>query len=130
MNCILDACAMLFAEPGDEVVWKYLIDPNNTCFAHATNLCEVYYDIYRTGGEKTAEAAIEDLKSLGIIERNDIDGTFWRDVGKLKAGGKISLADCFAIALSNRIGGTLLSSDHHELDSVAAAGLCSITFIR
>jgi PIN domain nuclease of toxin-antitoxin system len=75
MNYTLDACAMLaliFAEPGDTVVWQHLTDPNNTCFAHAINPCEVYYDIHRTGGEKAAEEAIADLKSLGVVERNDI----------------------------------------------------------
>jgi hypothetical protein len=67
---------------------------------------------------------------LGLGERDDIDGPFWKNVGKLKAQGNISLADCFAISLTNRVGGTLLTSDHHELDAVAAAGICPITFIR
>jgi hypothetical protein len=41
MNCVLDACAMialLRAEPGEDVVWAHLGDPNNLCFAHAVNL--------------------------------------------------------------------------------------------
>ncbi|MCA1626700.1 MAG: PIN domain-containing protein [Acidobacteria bacterium] len=133
MICVLDACAMialLRAESGEDVVWACLSDPLNLCFAHAINLCEVYYDFHRDAGEPAADSAIADLKSLGIIERNDFDEDFWKDAGKLKAGGKISLADCFAIALTNRISGTLLSFDHHELDVVAAAGICPITFIR
>jgi hypothetical protein len=51
-------------------------------------------------------------------------------VGKLKAQHRASLADFCAVALTNRIGGTLLTSDHHELDVIAAAGICPITFIR
>lgn len=30
----------------------------------------------------------------------------------------------------DRGGGTLLTSDHHELDRIAAAGICGVTFIR
>lgn len=133
MIYVLDACAMialLRREQGEDVVWAHLSDPNNTCFAHAINLCEVYYDFHRDAGETAAENAIEDLKALKVVERGDFDEAFWKDAGKLKARGKVSLADCLAIALTNRLGGVLLTSDHHELDAVAAAGVCSITFIR
>lgn len=85
----------------------------------------------RDDGEVTATEAVEDLRTAGVVERNDSDETFWREVGKLKAmQERVSLADCCAIVLTNRVGGTLLTSDHHELDAVAAAGLCNITFIR
>ena len=133
MNYVLDACAMialLHREAGEEVVWAHLADPINVCFAHAINFCEVYYDFHRDAGEAAAEGAVADLKSLGIVERNDFDEPFWKDAGKLKAGGGISLADCFAIALARRVDGVLLTSDHHEMDPVAAAGVCRIAFIR
>lgn len=98
--------------------------------AHAVNLCEVYYDFHRAAGESAADGAIADMRTLGLVERGDFDEAFWKEVGKLKARGKISLADCCAVALANRVGGTLLTSDHHELDAVAAGGVCGITFIR
>ena len=47
MIYILDACAMiafLRGEAGAEVVAEILRDPGDQCFAHAINLCEVYYD--------------------------------------------------------------------------------------
>ncbi|HEY0545579.1 MAG TPA: PIN domain-containing protein [Pyrinomonadaceae bacterium] len=133
MIYVLDACAgiaLLRRELGEAVVWSYLSDPVATCFAHAINLCEIYYDFYRDAGEWAAEGSIVDLKALNVVERNDFDEAFWKDVGRLKAQGKISLADCCAIVLTNRVGGTLLTSDHHELDRIAAAGICSIMFIR
>lgn len=40
----------------------------------------------------------------------------------MKTGGGISPVDCFAITLTNRPGGTLLTSDHHELDAIAGGG--------
>lgn len=133
MIYVLDACAMiayLNNEPGADVVEAAMIDPANQCYAHGMNLCEVFYQFHRAGGESAATGAVSDLHSMNVIERADFDQAFWQDAGRLKAGGGVSLADCFAITLTNRVGGTLLTSDHHEMDKVAAAGVCPITFIR
>ena len=133
MIYVLDACAMLAYlrnEAGANVVESALLDANSQCIAHAINLCEVYYIVYRDSGESDADSAVKDLKNVGVIERNDFDEAFWKEVGKLKAGGGISIPDCFAITLSKHVGGTVLTSDHKEFDPVAAAGICSITFIR
>ena len=130
---ILDACAMiayLRKEIGADVVRKIIVDPTSICYAHAINLCEVYYDFWRVGGESAAEQAIEDLLILGIIERNDFDQNFWKVIGKIKANNKASLADCTAICLAIQLGGTVLTSDHHEFDKIARDNVCSIQFIR
>ena len=84
MICVLDACAMialLRGEPGDDVVWRYVSDSSASSLAHAINLCEVYYDFWRVGGQAAADSAISDLKALGVIERNDLDLPFWQEVG-------------------------------------------------
>lgn len=132
MIYVLDACAMialLRRETGETVVWNHLTDPAATCYAHAINFCEVSYDFYRDAGEMAAQSAIHDLKALGINDRSDFDEAFWQEAGRLKAvHRKVSLADCCAIALTNRVGGTLLTSDHHELDAITATGVCSIVF--
>ncbi|MCP9495511.1 MAG: PIN domain-containing protein [Pyrinomonadaceae bacterium MAG19_C2-C3] len=134
MNAVLDASAMiafLRKEPGALIVAGYLRDVNTRCMAHGINLCEVYYDFHRTGGESKAGEAINDLKTLGISGRDDFDEVFWREVGKLKATyRKVSLADCCGIALTNRVGGEFITSDHNELDPLAALGVCPIVFIR
>ncbi len=133
MIYVLDACAMialLLREPGEEVVWTHLLENDATCFAHSLNLCEVFYDFYRESGEAAAIGAIEDPRWLGVVERSDLDESFWREAGALKGTHRVSLADCCAIALTKRVGGTLLSSDHHELDPLAALAVCTINFIR
>ena len=134
MIYVLDACAMialLRREPSEAVVWGYLGDPATTCYVHAINFCEVYYDFYRDAGESAAKGAIGDMQALGAIERNNFDPAFWQGAGKLKAVyRKVSLADCCAMALTNPVGGTLLTSDHKEFDPLAALGVCPITFIR
>ncbi len=133
MIYVLDACAMiayLNSEQGAQVVEAVLIDPAHQCYAHALNLCEVFYHFFRAGGEAAAAGAISDINNMSVIERADFDQSFWQDAGRLKAQGKVSLADCCALVLTNRVGGTLLTSDHHELDRIAALGTHSITFIR
>ncbi|MCA1594782.1 MAG: PIN domain-containing protein [Acidobacteria bacterium] len=134
MTYVLDACALiafLSGEPGADVVEQALLEAGSQSIAHSINLCEIYYVFWRTGGEVAATEAIDDLKAIGVVEHNDIDEAFWQEAGKLKAvQKKVSLADCFAITLTNRVGGTLMTSDHHELDAVATKGLCNIRFIR
>ncbi len=44
--------------------------------------------------------------------------------------GKVSLADSFAIALAQRMDGTVLTSDHHEFDRIADESVCNVKFIR
>ena len=45
------------------------------------------------------------MKAAGVIERSDFDEAFWQKVGKLKAVQvKVSLADCCAVTLANRLG--------------------------
>jgi predicted nucleic acid-binding protein len=95
------------------------------------NLCEVYYDFWRASDQNTAEAAISDLIGAGIVERTDMDSEFWREVGRLKAvHRRVSLADCCALALARRLNANLVSADRHEFESLRAAGICEIEFIR
>jgi PIN domain nuclease of toxin-antitoxin system len=133
MIYVLDASAMLAylrGEAGADILENAILDTTSQCMAHSINLCEVYYIVHRDMDEATAEAAIGDFKRLGVVERSDFDEALWKEAGKLKAGGGISLPDCMGIALTNRVGGTFITADHGELDKIAAAGICSVTFIR
>ena len=130
---VLDACVMvayLTGESGEDVVSSLLTDPEANCFAHSLNLCEVYYEFIRTRGVHGAKAAILSLFADGVIERCDMSRRFWQQVGSLKARGRISLADCFAIALAQELSGELVTADHHEFDSLVPLGIVPIRFIR
>ena len=133
MIYVLDASAMLAylrGEAGADIVENAILDTTGQCMAHSINLCEVYYIVHRDTNETTAETAIGDFKRLGVVEHSDFDEALWKEAGKLKAGGGISLPDCIGVALTNRVGGTFLTADHGELDKIVAVGICSITFIR
>jgi PIN domain nuclease of toxin-antitoxin system len=133
MNYVLDACAMiayLRNEPGAAVVDGLLQSPDNRCFAHSINLCEVYYDFIRASDEPTAREAIADLFHDGVVERKDLSRDFWFGVGQLKSRHRLSLADCHCVLLARRVDGEVVTSDHHEFDPLDQLGLCKVRFIR
>ena len=85
----------------------------------------------RAEGENIALEAINDLEKSGLIFREDMDLEFWKEAGSYKATIKrVSLADCFAIALANREQAILVTSDHHEFDYISEQEICQIMFIR
>lgn len=133
MSTVIDASALiafLRDEPGARVVENVLSGPEK-CYAHALNLCEVYYDFFRASNQHTAEAAISDLLALGVEDRTDMDSEFWRDVGGLKAvHRRVSLADCCALALARRLGARLVTADRHEFEPILSADISQIEFIR
>jgi PIN domain nuclease of toxin-antitoxin system len=122
--------AYLRAEPGGNLVREIIVDSDEVCIAHSVNLCEVYYDMIRGADRATAEAAVGDLLAAGVVERPDMDPDFWRAAGSIKAGGRISLADCFCIALAQRVSGEVVTSDRKEFQPILARGLCAVHFIR
>lgn len=131
---IMDACAIiafLRREAGSIIVAQLLSDPNNLCLIHAVNLCEVYYDAVRRTDVATARQDMAALLAGGLVLRDDLDTAFWQSVGELKINpGKLSLADCFALALAQQENGTLVTSDRHEFDPIVPLNLCPILFIR
>jgi uncharacterized protein with PIN domain len=123
--------AYLRGEPGADQVESRLRDDSELCVAHAVNLCEVYYKAVRRSGELVASSAIQDLKVMGLVVREDLDEAFWRQVGSYKAGANsIPLADCFVVALANRLNAEALTADHPDFDAIAEQGICRIAFIR
>ena len=131
---VFDASAIiayLRGENGGEAVLSALLNPENTCVAHALNLCEVYYDFHRALGEADADRILEELQAAGLERREDMSSSFCRSASILKSEfRRISLADCFALALAQKLGAKLISADHHELDALAATGRFDIAFIR
>ena len=131
---VFDACALIALldnEPGVKVVEELLEDERNRCVAHVLNICEVYYHVYRRAGEERAAGLKGLLESYGFEIADSLVPALWETAGRLKAEWRrISLADCFALALAVQKKGTLVTSDHHELDPIAETGICPFRFIR
>jgi predicted nucleic acid-binding protein len=108
-----------------------LNDGAEPCMAHAINLCEVYYKFKRFTDEDEARSAIQDLKAKGLVVREDLDEAFWLDAGRHKAAiWSVPLADCFVVALANRLDAEAVTADHSDFDPISEQGICRVTFIR
>lgn len=135
MRYVLDACAIISIirkEEGCILVRQALEAEENICFVHALNLCEVYYDCLRCYGAPQSENLLSNLAEAGLVIREDMDIDFWKAAGVLKARGRISLADCFAVALAEREDAVLLTSDRHEFEPLLATPgfTAKVQFIR
>lgn len=134
MMYVLDACTVIATaknERGADVVDRLFSTAGTEFVIHAINLCEVYYHFLKHGGEAIAHRVIRDVEHIGVRVDESITRRFWMEVGQAKnAIGNASLADCFAIALANRLGGAVLTSDHGEFDNVARIRYCNVEFIR
>ncbi len=126
---VADAGAMI-AYVRRETGWNALPDAldgaGSIVYSHAAQLAEVFYDSLRSDGEEVALDVFDDLLAAGVRPREDMDTAFWQDVAHLKAGTNPS----FALALARRIGGTVLTTDRHELDKDEVKALCQVRFIR
>lgn len=81
-------------------------------------------------GDVAADLALENLQNAGVrvIES---DANLWRDAAKLKSRfRRVSLADCFGVALARRFDAEFVTADRHELEALEAAGVADFTFIR
>ena len=134
MTYVLDASAviaMLKGETGGRVVDALLAETADTCAIHVVNLCEVFYDLVRLMGVQSARAVIAETSRTGIAIREDTDTEFWQRAGLYKAELKrVSLADCFCMALSERLSAEIVTADRHEFEAVEKQGLCKFNFIR
>jgi len=97
---------------------------------HAAQLLEIYYGIEKGFGRARAERVWEVADRIGVLQRDDLDRDFLRDASFLKNTHKMSFADTFGLALARRLACPFVSTDHHELDAVKAAGVCDVLFIR
>ena len=133
-SLVFDACALIALandEEGADYVESCLADDENTCFVHSLNFCAFYYQVHRRSSKGDAIKLVNEIIETGVIIRDDMDVEFWQTAGDLKAiHKKISLADCCAVALTNRLNAKLVTSDHHELDTLADQGVCKILFFR
>ena len=127
--------AFLRDETGGAFVEGLIDDADVPQYIHAVNLCEIFYNLLRRQGMDAAENGLADLKALGIIERHDSDGAFWRDVAVLlvtqRTGGHgLAFGDACGLALARRLDADFITADRAEMEPIEAAELCGVVFIR
>jgi predicted nucleic acid-binding protein len=124
MNYVLDACAviaLLDGEKGAEIV-KDLLEKAEageiTVYIHSVNLLEVYYDRIRAINLEVAGEFLEKISASPVQIINTITQPLLREAARFKVTYNPSLADCFALAAASCHQGTLVTSDHSELEAV------------
>ncbi len=130
---VLDAGAFLALvkrEPGAATMRQILRIHHGETLIHAAQLLEIYYGIEQGFGRTYAERVWLAADKIGVLQRDDFDRDFLRDAAFLKVNHKMSFADTFGLALARRLNCQFVSTDHHELDAVKAAGVCDVLFIR
>lgn len=130
---VLDACALiayLRDEEGGDKLRRMLKEPDKRFLMHAVNVGEVYYDSLRVSGQEKAQELFDDLARLPINVIWMIDAPVLKLVGKYKTSYRMSYADTFVLALAEKEAATVISTDHHEFDQVAQAGVLSFYWLR
>ena len=105
--------AFLFGEPGDERLSAALeraAEVGKRLLVAAPNWAEVRYQVERKIGLKRWNDVRTRLLSLPI-EIVSIDQQLAEDAGALKAVHRMSLADCFAAALTAKVKGEIMTGD-------------------
>ena len=120
---VLDACALITLlknENGADVVasaYKKAESGEAIILMNRVNLLEVYYGFYNSEGKEYADSILENIEKSHIVI-SEFDKELFPIAGRLKASYRISLADSIALAQAIYSKGELLTSDHHEFDSL------------
>jgi len=124
MQYILDACALiafLNDEEGAEKIENILnqsVTNDVSVSMSIVNLLEVYYGELRDKGNDIAQIVLDMVQYYSIKIVNTISEQVFMEASRLKAGYKISLADCIGLATTLELSGQFVTSDHHELEVV------------
>lgn len=113
---VLDAwtiLAYLQDEPAAEKIVELIADAHDQeipIYMSVVNVCEVWYILAREISEAEADSSINDLQQLGI-QFQDANWELAKEAGKFKTKGKMSLGDCFAVALAKELKADLVTGD-------------------
>ena len=105
--------ALVQDEPGAEQVERLLADAEaGAASLHmcSVNVAEVLYALWRRGNELAARVKVADLQLVGV-QFHDATTQLSLRAGALKAQYPIALGHCYAAALAQHLGATLVTGD-------------------
>jgi predicted nucleic acid-binding protein len=112
-NLVVDAGALTLFFAGDERLKPYfdrILRRRAAGYVASVNLAEHYYKTCQKLGQQTAEARYYQARKL--LTAVDTDALLTQAAGQEKCHTpSLSLADCFAVALTRRLHGLLLTTD-------------------
>lgn len=132
---VLDACALIAYfndEVGADKVEELLDRAGQDqiqIYVAAVNVYEVFYDSLKRDGDQ-ARKLLDDVYHMPLAVVEQMDRSLMDHAGKFKANYRVSLADSIALGLAQQIGAVLVSSDHHEFDTIERDGAGRFWWIR
>ena len=133
---ILDACALialLAGEKGAEKVRDIVqdaIDDKATVKINQINLLEVYYHIINIYDQDKADAMLRTIRRFPIEVIKGLEGGAFNEAGRIKSRHKIPLGDAIVVAECIVRKGTLVTSDHADMEKMEAAEKITIHWFR
>jgi len=135
-NYILDACALIAAikqEDGALVIaelYEKAMKGDINIVINKINLLEVYYGFRRDHGKEYADVILKSVMD-SVVEISDISINVLIEAGRIKSDyRRISIADSIALAESTTRDGCIVTSDHHEMDTLDNANVTKFLWIR
>lgn len=129
---VLDSYAVLAVqrrETGADQVDALLADETNTLHMSVINLGEVYYATMRSDGDAAAELAVSGFLQEPNVVIADATWERTRAAARIKAGGGLSYADAFAVALAQERSAPVVTGDP-EFERAERRGLVQVTWLR
>ena len=130
---VLDACAVIAYLNDEEGAQKIddLIHESTEFEIAAINALEVAYDSVKvTGSVSAASEVLDAITRMPCRIEWELNRQAFLVAAMFKAQNRISLADSVALAFAKVTGKGLLTSDHHEFDTLAKRGEVDIIWIR
>ncbi len=113
MKYVMDTGVLSLFYAGDERVRPFfgqIQSGRARGYISSINLAELYYKVCQKLGQETAIVRFHQTQT--ILEAVETDGELAKAAGLNKCRyGSLSLADAFAAALTEKLGGTLLTTD-------------------
>ncbi|MHC1728422.1 MAG: PIN domain-containing protein [Syntrophobacteraceae bacterium] len=113
-----------------EQLFEGAVRSPNRLIMHEVNLLEIYYGVFRYGGESLADQTLDKISGLPLKVISGLQKIVFREAGRLKATYKISLADSIALAEAKYRGVPLVTCDHHEFDIIEKSNELKFCWIR
>jgi predicted nucleic acid-binding protein len=135
-NSVLDACALLALlneeEGGDKVneLFKQAKAEKITLSMSVVNLIEVFYGLIRDEGLDRAVEILTQIDDSPLKIVDTISPTVYQRASRLKGTNKMSIADAIGIATAENLDAAFVTSDHHELNAVAAKEALNFYWFR
>lgn len=133
---VLDACALiafLADEEGAnkvEALLKKAESPDCFLYMNKVNVLEIYYGIYREEGKARADETFDLIMILPISIVDELEDIVFKEAGRIKATRKLSLADAILLGRAKIMNAKVVSSDHHEFDSIEEQEELEFLWIR